>query len=336
MRDMLQAVIVVSAIGSGSAVAQPPVNNDVKSRVLASWTEALGKIDSAQVAFSVDWSRASTTDPLRLHRTDKVRYNIVQNGFRFEYFVKEFEGDKLVEVEGKLEIVNNQYNASMSKKKEEANWSLISYDRSTDADRTDRRQIVLPWTVCGNVDLWEWLSDPRVTVTRTDKVSESVLRVHFDFRATAGKPGTPTDNIFGKGTIDFDEARYHSIVGYRMNRQSKFSEWSEMGEYVYADGERVPLLKKITISIPESRSAKFGTRKSQEVRTFEIEYNTAVPEEIFWLSHYGLPEPLGVTPPRKTSRSVWFIVGAGVFAIFAVVFRTLAKRRANTPPTVTT
>lgn len=52
----------------------------------------------------------------------------------------------------------------------------------------------------------------------------------------------------------------------------------------------------------------------------------------FRVSHFGIPEPVGVTWEKPTPRYVWFLLGAGGFAALMLVFRYLARRRATTSP----
>jgi len=62
------------------------------------------------------------------------------------------------------------------------------------------------------------------------------------------------------------------------------------------------------------------------------DYNFRVPERLpdtqeFTLTAFGLPEPVGVVWVKPTPRYVWFLAAAVVFALVAITFRWLARRR---------
>lgn len=62
--------------------------------------------------------------------------------------------------------------------------------------------------------------------------------------------------------------------------------------------------------------------------TFAIDPAADPPEQEFTLSAYNLPEPVGVEWAKPTPRYVWFLLAAAVFAVLAIGFRYLARRRA--------
>jgi hypothetical protein len=60
--------------------------------------------------------------------------------------------------------------------------------------------------------------------------------------------------------------------------------------------------------------------------TYAVAGAPVPPDAAFYLTHYGLPEPNGVTPPRRTSRVVWVLVAAGVSIVLMFGFRRLSRR----------
>jgi hypothetical protein len=76
----------------------------------------------------------------------------------------------------------------------------------------------------------------------------------------------------------------------------------------------------------------------EEVATYEPLPSDLRPEECY-LAYYNLPEPVEASPPqptetpspqlppRGTPRYVWWLVGAGVFALLAVLFWRINRRR---------
>jgi hypothetical protein len=76
-----------------------------------------------------------------------------------------------------------------------------------------------------------------------------------------------------------------------------------------------------------------GKRKTLQLRQ-EIELTPATnwDESQFYLSHYGLPEPVGIKPPSRTPLWVWLAVVAVALLALYVAFRLLASRTATSPP----
>ncbi len=54
----------------------------------------------------------------------------------------------------------------------------------------------------------------------------------------------------------------------------------------------------------------------------------APPDSEFYLTHYGLPEPVGISAPHKPfPLYIWLLSGATVLALIAVLCRWLLQRR---------
>jgi len=60
---------------------------------------------------------------------------------------------------------------------------------------------------------------------------------------------------------------------------------------------------------------------------YKIWVDRDVPEREFSLTAYGLPEPPGISFPRRTPTYVWLLLGATGFAVLAVLFRWLTRRK---------
>jgi hypothetical protein len=53
---------------------------------------------------------------------------------------------------------------------------------------------------------------------------------------------------------------------------------------------------------------------------------------IFYLSHYGLPEPIDVIPPRRSQWHLWLAAGSGVLLFGMFVCWRLARHPAPAGP----
>lgn len=57
--------------------------------------------------------------------------------------------------------------------------------------------------------------------------------------------------------------------------------------------------------------------------------DTPVPDEVFTLSHYGLPEPVGVAATKRVPNTVWLLIAAAACGVLAVGLRYAARRRSS-------
>ena len=72
---------------------------------------------------------------------------------------------------------------------------------------------------------------------------------------------------------------------------------------------------------------------ARSVMDYECHHNIEYDPQQFYISHYGLPEVLGIEPPKKQSpRYVWFLMGAAAFAVMAVLLRWYVKHRQRSAP----
>lgn len=97
-------------------------------------------------------------------------------------------------------------------------------------------------------------------------------------------------------------------------------------EYLEAPGSE-HLLKRMETDTKWQLKGDRSPRAAKMTTEFE-DMPPADDLGIFYLSHYGLPEPEGVTvPARPIPLWVWLLSAAGVFAFAAVVLTWLARRR---------
>ena len=78
-------------------------------------------------------------------------------------------------------------------------------------------------------------------------------------------------------------------------------------------------------NVPFGRYAKIGYRTE-----FEVVDPSSPADEFFRLSHYGLPEPMGVKPLERSRIWIWLIAGMVAAAALSLLFTWLNRRRART------
>lgn len=92
----------------------------------------------------------------------------------------------------------------------------------------------------------------------------------------------------------------------------------------------LPLCKSVAGS---SINDKDGGKKLLDFQVSFSDYSfDPPPDDVFLLSHYGLPEPAGSTVSKPIPNYVWVLVAAAVCGIVALSFRYLARRTASPAP----
>ena len=101
-------------------------------------------------------------------------------------------------------------------------------------------------------------------------------------------------------------------------------EWTkEIRREVYPERGKndIPRLKK------EERIERDGDKVLEKASLERIDFSEEpIPDVEFRLSHFGLPEPIGMEVKKKTPTYVWLLIGAGVFAAFGLGLGYLARR----------
>jgi hypothetical protein len=106
-------------------------------------------------------------------------------------------------------------------------------------------------------------------------------------------------------------------TGFKTKLSEQFFDYEEKGENI------IP--KKISCWLIDPKTGSRGEIYwEQTVSDFEA--NPSLDESIFYLSSYGLPEPVGVTAPGGNRRWIWFLVASLGLAIIALGVRWFVRR----------
>ncbi len=306
--------------------------SEFKQKIIDTWSDLFSKVRSGTCKYAREYYKSSQNGPYHLAKKSSVRLEFTASGMLFsddEQYID--EPLKAPEYITSFEIFNDKYHAEISKATAGNGWVLrdLKMGREPPGDAPFMsKDRALFWTLVGNVLLYRWLHDPSFQIVRIEPAPEHnqphIVRVHFvcdaSKRADKDLPGH-----IPSGYIDFDAIHSYRPTSYQYQLRTRFSTGFERGSFEYADGKDFLTMKKKTEEA-ETNGEKFGLMKSKSVYTYEITYNSDLLVEQFRLSYYGLPEPVGVEWPKRTSRWRW-IVGAALAAlILAVLFWHLHRR----------
>lgn len=325
----ISALTVV--LSAGSSLAQDESVDTIKTQVLDVWRDASGRADAGRVKRTRTSFFSRDKAPLKQRVVDTSESIWSTNGNYCSYLVREFNDGTEQEVENRCEIANKHYRATLRPSKVAGQWQLSGYTPQNGTEALDPWATRLPWLIAYNNPLPHWLADKHVRIERVERVGGStVVRLHFRLDETL-KDTAPVDPTVKDGYLDLDRAAYYRPVGYRINQRTMHSRSVVTGHYQYALAEGLPVLEKVVVDTPASESEKLGFRSTREEFAYECDYGPGVNESMFWLTHFNLPEPPGVHPPKKSTRYVWLIVAAVVLMALGVYFRIRSSRPRSAP-----
>jgi hypothetical protein len=131
------------------------------------------------------------------------------------------------------------------------------------------------------------------------------------------------------GTIDTDPERGNVVIRFQAEYVPGPGDWREsFVRELVPDGKRpgsnLPLCKSIIGKAFNDQTGKTWW----DARIDFSDYSFDPPaDELFLLSHYGLPEPSGQPTPRSMPNYAWLLVAAVICAALGVLSRLLWRRK---------
>jgi hypothetical protein len=164
---------------------------------------------------------------------------------------------------------------------------------------------------------------PRFKVVRAEAVDANLIRLHIQtaIPIPIGKTEMET-----KGWVDLDSSNAWALQRCELKIVSPpVGTMTLVGTKKFAESQRDAYRPceswMFTLRTPDDFEAK------EEAR-FETVDSSVPPNEIFTLSHYGLPEPMEVQPQERSRTWIWLIVAAVAAAVLAILFAWLKRRQA--------
>jgi hypothetical protein len=195
--------------------------------------------------------------------------------------------------------------------------------------RDHRLQAQLPWLQPIRTFFIPDLLDPKLSrVPKIEELGEGLMRISFRVRTDLVASQREKARGVTAGTLVVNRNKHYRLESAEIQLDP---ELSYVGTYRFT--YESPPHAEYLLKGMESESKWIRNQvpmSGKQVWEYECRHNIEVDPREFYMSHYGLPEPLGVTPPTKaTPRYVWFLVGAAGLAVLSLLFRWLAKRRSR-------
>lgn len=192
------------------------------------------------------------------------------------------------------------------------------------------------------ISFYRILNDPRFRAIRVDATINGGRRFYFTMEHNVPIP--LPNKILTKLIIQYHAklrggwfevsgpaCRIDAYDVESVNAQQK--PFHEIGylEYFTDANLPAPFIKKFTIEKPAYEKRDGTIVRTRVIKECEVEsLATNVDEREFYLSHYGLPEPFGTTPPKTPTRTyLWLLIAGGGFVLLSLLCRWLLVRRAK-------
>jgi hypothetical protein len=183
-----------------------------------------------------------------------------------------------------------------------------------------------------NTLLTTFLANDKVKIQSLTKspANTACYRISYEGAGDTLTSG-PKNQMNVAGWIDLSPDLNWSVVESNQVTKLSVGEANTNHRFTVRRVEGVVLVthhEQLTVSKFEGKNLK-----TRLVYEFEPRLSGDADPREFTLSHYGLPEPVGIAPPPKPwPRYVWFLIAAGGLAAIALLSRwVLALRRRSRP-----
>lgn len=193
-------------------------------------------------------------------------------------------------------------------------------------------------TVCQHFRIWDnqftlerLFERPNFRTTRVSRVhvgESDLIRIDFECPYPIEKRKEPGFHPVQSGHLILDPQHYWCIneCGYRSNDSVTVRDVQI--KFEYAEGlERFPILRRIVTKqngFDQTGKALFTTETEATYDLHEVKNEFDDIE--FTLSHYGLPEPVGIIWKKRTPTYIWLLAAAGGCVVLAMGFFFVARR----------
>lgn len=243
--------------------------------------------------------------------------------------------------EDMLTITNPRYAAELQMGRDkQSTWRLVRY-KADSRRRPPGEELPLPETVFCELSphvsyrylpLSKLLSDRSFEHTKVRRIpgQEGPSLIELSFRHTqAGK----YEQIVREGTMTLVEGRItriNSIKEYETRYRGGKKDLTGVRSHVFKVREH-----ESGFPVIESWDERYDWSMEKDQRrvagiihrSYALVVDSSVPDEVFDLSFYGLPEPMGIESKATSSSRTWLLLSGGALVSITVVWRYFANRR---------
>jgi hypothetical protein len=291
--------------------------HQIRAELGVGWAK-LQEIDESNKSYAVEKNQHSLQDEKVVENRSVVQ---VRMNMKAGLYLSEMAGKN----EQKGVYAHNQYYSfSVVKNDSTVDWKLSAYAKAAPGGSSLDRNILneanlgyfYPLSSHHGTMLIDLLAQPDFVIERSERLQNGHVKIVY--RRTTPIPGTK-DSDKSRGWLILDPARYWSILESNEEDQSAPSKPSTR-KRSFAEH---PQLVLICTSVVETFDGGDRTLRF-------VNYSAdPIPEQLFRLPHYGLPEAVDAPPlPQpKSRRYLWILLGSAGAILLAMLFWRLSRRR---------
>lgn len=288
----------------------PPISRE---ELFANW-RALQRWDEAAKSY-----HATTTATAygRRKRTSVITYNVKMQPEHRLVISTSGEG-------GSVFARSPRYGFLLARPDSRAQWSMRQFSmdlRNPEWIKVEQSGGVwasFPLSVFNErVQLTQLVDDPAFKILRISRVNAGLDKVEFEYNKISGY--LLTDRNHSSLVIE-SHFRHLDYQPVRM---------SELRRQLFAEPGKDGVPKCKSIQYVKRDTARNVTTEEISMQFTDYSFD-AIPAEEYQLSHYGLPEPIGMEPTDNRSTIKWLLLGATALVILAILLWRITRRRKST------
>lgn len=318
-----------SLLGMGGIAAQKPdvepdLNNRFRDEAASAWDQIRRKLGTLQVTFAL----TSTLNGKRI-QDEAIEIERNENCKMHSYQSSHIKNEQL------LRAYNPTYSFYLTRNGPDKGWVLKYLDlkeqerkaRTREVEKLVNESLFSTPIRLGQVDLGDLIKQPSfklVSVRSVKKNDVPLVEVSFTNKHPfTAKPFSPIQG----GTLYLDPRRSWCLRSAIVDTQHSNGSGQAFYDLTYtghpADSfvPRELVIRTLEFIIPDGKT--IAEKQAVEMRLraeFKVNGSDSTPgDEQFYLSAFGLPEPIGIRAPTPPSRwNLW--IGAAGFGTLALLF----------------
>ncbi len=331
--------IAVYNFASNANVKAESTIEDQLREIKSTWDTIAKSANSCSYESTLKLSNSVQNGPFRI-ATETTRKRIISNtGYLDESRTHLTDDVKRVFEGHKLYIANDHYSSVLLDKNNENQFVItdlpVLQNRNWHDEQPEheKNRVCLPWLY--PTDTFNIIDFIDPTISQIDNIEQlNGDLINIKFRPRDGLANSDKNKFRGvtSGSIILNRNLHFRLESAKFNYDPQFSQSSTVQLYYQQAVGKQYFLKGLDSVTSYIRRDKLSAT-SKIVMEYECQQNTEYDPRIFYISHYGLPEVLGIDPPKRpTPRYVWFLACAAAFAVIAFLLRWYVRFRQRATP----
>lgn len=331
----------VAAAASGPTPTDTASIEARLSEIRDTWKIIISSVKACSYESTMRLSRGERAEPQIIATERRRKVMVTPSGFLSESRTHLTKGGKRTFDGHIIYLVNDHYSCSLLDRTDDGRFiitdvpKMIERKWSEEIDSREKLSCCLPWLFPTNTfNVMDFIDSRISVVTGIDDIGNGLLKITFAPRAGLSKGDAEKFGGVTSGILFLNSKWHFRLESAELRFDPAYSQTSTM-RFKYSDvlGDE-HLLTEI---IDDTTFIRPGDKVSMTARCeyeYDCRYNIEYDPRQFYISHYGLPEVVDISPPTtKTPRYIWLLLVAVALGIISLLLRWFTvKRRATVAP----